>query len=100
MQNAVPKGEGGMLAVLGSTIDKIEKILNENKEKFKTEIANDNSEGQLVLSGKNNEIDKLIEVLKSNNIKNKICVCLIRQKRILFLIYRAVVHLYKPATQW
>ena len=70
MQNAVPKGEGGMLAVLGSTIDKIEKILNENKEKFKTEIANDNSEGQLVLSGKNNEIDKLIEVLKSNNIKN------------------------------
>ena len=70
MQNAVPKGEGGMLAVLGSTIAKIEKILNENKEKFKTEIANDNSEGQLVLSGKNNAIDKLIEVLKSNNIKN------------------------------
>ena len=70
MQNAVPKGEGGMLAVLGSTIDKIEKILNENKEKFKTEIANDNSEGQIVLSGKNNELDKLIEVLKSNNIKN------------------------------
>ena len=70
MQNAVPKGEGGMLAVLGSTIDKIEKILNENKEKFKTEIANDNSEGQLVLSGKNNEIEKLSEVLKLNNIKN------------------------------
>ena len=70
MQNAVPKGEGGMLAVLGSTIDKIEKILKENKEKFKTEIANDNSEGQLVLSGKNNEIDKLTEVLKLNNIKN------------------------------
>ena len=70
MQNAVPKGEGGMLAVLGSTIDKIEEILSENKEKFKTEIANDNSEGQLVLSGKNNAIDKLIEVLKSNNIKN------------------------------
>ena len=70
MQNAVPKGEGGMLAVLGSTIEKIEKILNENKEKFKTEIANDNSEGQLVLSGKNNEIEKLTEVLKLNNIKN------------------------------
>jgi len=70
MQNAVPKGEGGMLAVLGSSIEKIEKILNENKEKFKTEIANDNSEGQLVLSGKNNEIEKLTEVLKLNNIKN------------------------------
>ena len=70
MQNAVPKGEGGMLAVLGSTIDKIEKILDENKEKFKAEIANDNSEGQLVLSGKNNELNHLIEILKSNNIKN------------------------------
>ena len=70
MQNAVPKGEGGMLAVLGSTIEKIEKILNENKEKFKTEIANDNSEGQLVLSGKNSELEKLTEVLKLNNIKN------------------------------
>tara|TARA_B100000902_G_C27257803_1_gene888912 strand:- start:738 stop:1664 length:927 start_codon:yes stop_codon:yes gene_type:complete len=70
MQNAVPKGEGGMLAVLGSTTDKIEKILNENKENFITEIANDNSEGQLVLSGKNSELNKLIEVLKSNNIKN------------------------------
>ena len=70
MQNAVPKGEGGMLAVLGSSIEKIEKILNENKEKFKTEIANDNSEGQLVLSGKNSELEKLTEVLKLNNIKN------------------------------
>tara|TARA_B100000900_G_scaffold302243_1_gene260793 strand:- start:734 stop:1660 length:927 start_codon:yes stop_codon:yes gene_type:complete len=70
MQNAVPKGEGGMLAVLGSTTDKIEKILNENKENFITEIANDNSEGQLVLSGKNSELNKLIEVLKLNNIKN------------------------------
>jgi [acyl-carrier-protein] S-malonyltransferase len=27
MQNAVPKGEGGMLAVLGSTVEQIEKIL-------------------------------------------------------------------------
>ena len=30
MQNAVPKGEGGMLAVLGSTIEIVEKILIEN----------------------------------------------------------------------
>ena len=26
MQNSVPKGEGGMVAVLGSTVEKIEKI--------------------------------------------------------------------------
>ena len=70
MQNAVPKREGGMLAVLGSKIELIEKILDENKENFFVQIANDNSDGQLVLSGKHNDLEKLIDVLKSNNIKN------------------------------
>ncbi len=70
MQNAVPKGEGGMLAVLGSSIEIIEKILKENQKNFNVEIANDNSNGQIVLSGKNSELLKVIEILKSNNIKN------------------------------
>ena len=70
MQNAVPKGEGGMLAVLGSTVEVIEKIILENKDNITVEIANDNSVGQIVLSGKKNDLEKLIEILKSNNIKN------------------------------
>ena len=70
MQNAVPKGEGGMLAILGSSVDVIEKILDENKDQFKVQIANDNSMGQIVLSGKNDDLSKLIDFLKSNNIKN------------------------------
>ena len=70
MQNAVPKGEGGMLAVLGSSIVTIEKILEENQNKFFIEIANDNSEGQLVLSGKNDDLTKLIQILKLKGIKN------------------------------
>ena len=70
MQNAVPKGEGGMVAVLGSTVETIEKILQDNKENFFAEIANDNSEGQIVLSGKNYDLEKLISILKSNTIKN------------------------------
>ena len=70
MQNAVPKGEGGMVAVLGSTVEIIEKILEKNKDNFFVQIANDNSEGQIVLSGKNIDLNKLIEVLKINNIKN------------------------------
>ena len=52
MQNAVPKGEGGMLAVLGSDIEIIEKLLKDNQNNFLVEIANDNSDGQIVLSGK------------------------------------------------
>ena len=70
MQNAVPKGEGGMVAVLGSTVEVIEKIIKDNEKEFHIQIANDNSEGQLVLSGKINDIEKLMEILKTNNIKN------------------------------
>ena len=70
MQNAVPNGEGGMLAVLGSTIEILEEIITENKNNFIVQIANDNSEGQIVLSGKNTELSKLGEILKSKNIKN------------------------------
>ena len=70
MQNAVPKGEGGMLAVLGSTVEEVEKILHQHKDDFIAQIANDNSEGQLVLSGKNKDLEILIKVLKSINIKS------------------------------
>ena len=70
MQNAVPKGEGGMIAVLGSNVEILEKLLKDNKNNFIAEIANDNSEGQIVVSGKNKDLVKLTEVLKSNNIRN------------------------------
>ena len=70
MQNAVPKGQGGMVAVLGTTVENIETILKENNRNFIAEIANDNSEGQIVLSGKNDDLFKLIEFLKSKSIKN------------------------------
>ena len=70
MQNSVPKVEGGMVAVLGSTVEVIEKILKDNKSKFISEIANDNSEGQIVLSGKTQDLEKLTEQLKENSIKN------------------------------
>ena len=70
MQSAVPKGEGGMVAVLGSDIEQIEKIIEENNDKYECFIANDNSNGQLVVSGNINNIDKFILDLKSNSIKN------------------------------
>ncbi len=70
MQNSVPKGQGGMVAVLGSKVDVIEKILIENKENFKAQIANDNSEGQIVLSGKTEDLEKLIQTLTDYSIKN------------------------------
>tara|TARA_Y100000590_G_scaffold304536_1_gene343417 strand:+ start:2673 stop:3602 length:930 start_codon:yes stop_codon:yes gene_type:complete len=69
MQEALPKGEGGMVAILGSTTDKIEEILNENKN-YECYIANDNSVGQIVVSGKIKDLDLLMLDLKKNNIKS------------------------------
>ena len=70
MQNSVPKGEGGMVAVLGSTVENIEKILIENNKIFIAQIANDNSDGQIVLSGKKKDLEKLTEFLKEVKIKS------------------------------
>ena len=70
MQNSVPKGEGGMLAVLGSKIEEVEKILSNNQNNFVAHVANDNSNGQIVLSGKTKDLQILSEFLKDNKIKN------------------------------
>ena len=70
MQNSVPKDEGGMIAVLGTAIEQIENILNENQNNFKVEVANDNSDGQIVLSGKTQDLNNLSFLLKEKKIKN------------------------------
>ena len=70
MQSSVPKGVGGMVAVLGSEIETIENFITENKSKYTCYIANDNSIGQIVLSGNIEDLDKMMVDLKSANIKN------------------------------
>jgi [acyl-carrier-protein] S-malonyltransferase len=70
MQNAVPKNEGGMVAVLGEDIEKIREIIDINQDNFKCYIGNDNSNGQSVISGRMSDLDKLVAELKSLNIKN------------------------------
>ena len=70
MQNAVPKNEGGMVAALGAEIEKIEEIIENNKNNYNCFLANDNSNGQVVVSGKNEDIEKFIIDLKKSNIKN------------------------------
>ncbi len=89
MQNAVPKNEGGMVAVLGEEIRNIEEIIKNNQHKFNCYIANDNSNGQAVVSGKIEDLDKFTCELKKLNIKN------------IKLSVSAPFHciLMKPATQ-
>ena len=69
MQNAVPNGEGGMLAILGIEINLINSILEENFKEFQCYVANDNSNGQIVVSGKINSLEKLQTELKKKQIK-------------------------------
>ncbi len=70
MQDAVPLGKGGMLAVLGSKLETIEDLLNKKKDQIECYIANDNSNEQLVLSGGNKDIDKISSYLNSQKVKN------------------------------
>tara|TARA_B100000530_G_scaffold322789_1_gene258068 strand:- start:332 stop:1258 length:927 start_codon:yes stop_codon:yes gene_type:complete len=70
MQTAVPKGQGGMLAVLGIKLEKLNEFINNNNEKFKCYVANDNSVGQVVVSGNISDLNKFSEELKKNKIKN------------------------------
>ena len=68
MQNAIPKGEGGMMAVLGTEIEMITKILNDYKE-YECYIANDNSVGQVVISGATKSLEVFGNKLKEKKIK-------------------------------
>ena len=70
MQEAVPNGEGGMIAVLGSELEIIEDIIDKKKNDFKCFVANDNSNAQIVLSGTTSNIEKISEYLNSIKIKN------------------------------
>ena len=70
MQSALPLGEGGMLAVLGTNIEKVENILKINEDKYNCYIANDNSNLQSVVSGKIKDLDLFAEDLKKNSIKS------------------------------
>ena len=70
MQEAVPLGEGGMVAVLGAKIEKINELVQNIKNNIKVcEIANDNSDGQVILSGDIKSINLFKTILKENKIK-------------------------------
>ena len=71
MQEAVPLGQGSMAAILGTKIDLIKEIINLNlKQNDVCEIANDNAEGQVIISGKKESVKRIEIVLKEKKIKS------------------------------
>ena len=70
MQEAVPLGMGAMIAVLGMKTDELKNLLSSNiDENGVCEIANDNADGQIILSGKKESIDSFKNYLKGKKIK-------------------------------
>jgi len=71
MQTAVKIGEGGMAAILGAEINEINKVIMNNNF-FTVEISNDNCPGQVVISGKKDEIDNCCLKIKEELSKKSI----------------------------
>ncbi len=69
MQNAVPVGKGRMLAVLGAKIEEIKNLLDKQKDDI-CEIANDNANGQVIVSGDSESVRKFEIVLKEKKLKS------------------------------
>ncbi len=71
MQNAVPVGQGSMIAVLGAKLDVLKELIKSNIDEDNIcEIANDNATGQVIISGKKQSVEYLQKVLKENKIKS------------------------------
>ena len=70
MQGAVPVGKGGMIAVLGITTKEILQLMSKIKDEGVCEIANDNADGQVIVSGDKKSVDNFKDYLKEKKIKS------------------------------
>jgi [acyl-carrier-protein] S-malonyltransferase len=71
MQEAVPLGEGSMIAVLGVKIEELINLLKQiDTKKGICEIANDNAVGQVIVSGNKQKIELFQYFLKEKKIKS------------------------------
>ena len=90
MQEAVPSGEGSMLAVMGMKSKDIQEYIKKIGNKFGVcEIANDNSDNQTILSGHKKALEEISKILK------------IDKKKSIFLPVSAPFHcsLMRPASE-
>ncbi|NMP22979.1 ACP S-malonyltransferase [Sulfobacillus harzensis] len=65
MQNAVPKGEGGMAAVLGLNKEQVEAICREASHRGVVDPANFNAPGQIVISGQMAGVELAEELIRA-----------------------------------
>ena len=72
MQDAVPVGKGSMIAVLGLNLEELKNELLDFKKNNNgiCEVANDNAEGQIIISGEKNSVESFQSYLKNKKIKS------------------------------
>ncbi len=69
MQKAVPIGKGAMAALIGTNIETVIKVIDEVKCYGVCDIANDNSQGQVVISGDILAVENAMKLSKDLGIK-------------------------------
>ncbi len=69
MQESMPVGTGGMAAIIGKSMLEVEDLLTSISGHGKISIANDNADGQIVVSGEMSVIDYLCDNSKVLGIK-------------------------------
>ncbi|TLP48910.1 MULTISPECIES: ACP S-malonyltransferase [Cohaesibacter] len=69
MQQAVPVGEGAMAAIIGMDIDDVKEVADSASEGEVCQVANDNSAGQVVLSGVKAAIERATRLAREKGAK-------------------------------
>jgi len=69
MQAAVPVGKGAMAAILGPNLEDVESIAADAAEDQVCDVANDNSDGQVVVSGNTEAVERAVEIAKERGAK-------------------------------
>ena len=72
MQEAVPIGKGAMAALIGTNLETAKEVSDKVKSYGVCDIANDNSEGQVVISGDILAVENAIKLSKDFGIKRAV----------------------------
>ena len=72
MQEAVPAGQGAMLALLGAEIEAAQRLAAAAAEGEVSQVANDNAPGQIVISGTKTAMDRAVKLAPEQGIRRAV----------------------------
>ncbi|MGB9167058.1 MAG: ACP S-malonyltransferase, partial [Rhodomicrobium sp.] len=72
MQEAVPPGQGAMLALLGAEIEAAQRLAAAAAEGEVSQVANDNAPGQIVISGTKSAMDRAVKLAPEQGIRRAV----------------------------